>query len=76
MHIVTFSLMAIGAINWLLFAVFNWEIGEIFGGMDTTVSKIIYILVGLSAIYELVMHKKCCKICGAKGGMTAPGGMK
>lgn len=65
---VTFTLMGIGALNWLLFALFGWEIGEIFGGMETTVSKFIYVLVGLSAIYEFATHKNNCKLCGTPSG--------
>ena len=63
LHIVTFILVIIGALNWGVWAVSGWEIGKLFGGMDAMVSKIIYVLVGLSAIYELAMHKKCCRIC-------------
>ncbi len=62
-HLVTFLLLVIGGLNWLLLGIFNWEIGQLFGGMEATVSKIIYILVGLSALYELAMHKKCCHMC-------------
>lgn len=68
-HVITFTLLAIGGLNWLLLALFGWEIGEIFGGMDATISKVIYVLVGLSAVYELVMHRKNCKLCGTGGAM-------
>jgi len=79
MHMITFLLLVIGGLNWLLFGLFNWEIGSLFGGMSSMVSKIIYILVGLSAVYELATYKKCCKGCSTKGGDMAgssnPGGM-
>ena len=45
--------------------VFHWEIGDIFGGMSSIVSRIIYILVGLSAVYEVATHKSRCKECAA-----------
>lgn len=64
---VTFILLVIGGLNWGLWALTGWEVGALFGGMDATVSTIIYILVGLSAIYEIATHKKTCKLCG--GGM-------
>lgn len=64
-HMVTFLLLIVGGLNWLLFGLFGWEIGSFVGGMDSMVAKIIYILVGLSAIYELVTHKKNCKECGS-----------
>lgn len=75
-HSVTWILLIIGGLNWLLKGLFNWDIGEIFGGMDNIVSKIIYLLVGLSAIYELAMHKGTCKMCedmGEKPASTMPG---
>ena len=64
LHTVTFTLLVIGGLNWGLWAVTGWDIGQIFGGMDSTISTIIYVLVGLSAIYEIATHKKCCKMCG------------
>lgn len=66
MHKVTFILLVIGGLNWLLVGIIpsGWEVGHLFGGMDAIVSRIIYILVGLSALYELFTHKKNCKACG------------
>lgn len=76
MHKITFILLAIGGLNWLLWGLFGWEIGQIFGGMDAIVSRIIYVLVGLSAIFELAMHKKMCRKCnpGGQASMPASGG--
>jgi len=64
MHMLTFSLLVIGGLNWLFVGLFSWDIGTLFGGMDVTVSRVIYVLVGLSAIYMLLTHKKDCKTCG------------
>ncbi len=76
-HMVTGILLVIGGLNWLLVGLFGWDIGEIFGGQDAWLSKLIYILVGLSAVYELVMHKKLCKECEdmSKPTATPPSGM-
>ena len=65
---VTFLLLVIGGLNWLVFALFKWEIGSLFGGMDAMASKVIYVLIGLSAIYELFTHKNCCSKCASGGG--------
>lgn len=65
-HIIAFILLIIGGLNWLLVGIWGWDIGQWFGGMDAIVSKIIYILVGLSALFELFSHKSFCKAC--KGG--------
>lgn len=68
---VAFILLVIGGLNWLALALFNWEVGALFGGMDALVSRIIYILVGLSAIWLIATHKKDCRMCagGGMGGM-------
>jgi len=65
MHIVTFTLLVIGGLNWLLVGFFNWDIGAIFGGQEALISRIIYILVGLSDIYEISAHKHGCKKCSS-----------
>lgn len=68
-HMVTFILLVVGGLNWLLYGLLGWEIGSLVGGMGSPIAKIIYILVGLSAIYELVTHKKGCKVCGSSSAM-------
>lgn len=60
---VTWLLLIIGGLNWLLVGLFKWDIGMLFGGQMAMVSRVIYVLVGLSAIVELVSHKSCCKKC-------------
>ncbi|MBI5787084.1 MAG: DUF378 domain-containing protein [Candidatus Niyogibacteria bacterium] len=64
LHKVAFILLVIGGLNWLALAVFNWEVGALFGGMENIVSRTIYVLVGLSAIYEVVTHMGRCRECG------------
>lgn len=66
LHKIAFILLIIGGLNWLLFGLFTWDVGQIFGGMEETISKIIYILVGLSALYEMFSHKGMCKACEMK----------
>jgi len=63
LHMVTFILLVVGGLNWLLVGLFGWDIGQWFGGMDAGVSRLIYVLVGLSAIMEVATHKKTCKMC-------------
>jgi uncharacterized membrane protein YuzA (DUF378 family) len=62
LHMVAFILLVVGGLNWLLVA-FGWNLVDMIFGAGSTLSMIIYILVGLSAIYETVMHKKNCKMC-------------
>ena len=72
LHMVAFTLLIIGGVNWLVLALFNWEVGSLFGGMDATVSKIIYILVGVSAVYEVATHGSRCRACKPDGQMASP----
>lgn len=67
LHMVAFLLLIIGGLNWLLVGLFSWDVGMLFGGMSAMVSRVIYVLVGLSALYLLVSHKGACKMCA--GGM-------
>jgi len=64
LHFVSFILLVIGGLNWLLVGVMGWDVGELFGGQGAAVSRIIYVLVGLAAVYEVVTHKKNCSVCG------------
>ena len=63
MHKVTFTLIVVGGLNWLLTA-FGWGIGQY---LPATVAMVVYVLIGLSAIYELAMHKKMCRMCNPGG---------
>jgi uncharacterized membrane protein YuzA (DUF378 family) len=69
MHKLTFILLVIGGLNWLLVGVAGWDVGSLFGGQEALVSKVIYILVGLSAVYEIVSHKSKCKDCTTGSSM-------
>jgi uncharacterized membrane protein YuzA (DUF378 family) len=64
-HIIAFILLVIGGLNWLLFA-FGWNLVSAIFGAGSTLSDAIYILIGLAAIWEAVMHGKQCKMCTTK----------
>ena len=69
LHMVAFILLMIGGLNWLLVGLFGWDVGQLFGGMGAMISRIIYVLVGLAAIYEVVTHKANCRACSSSSGM-------
>ncbi|MBI2644237.1 MAG: DUF378 domain-containing protein [Candidatus Wildermuthbacteria bacterium] len=56
LHLLAFAILVIGGLNWLLVGLLQWDIGQIFGGQDMLISRIIYTLVGLAAVYEVVIH--------------------
>lgn len=65
-HIIAFILLIVGGLNWLLVGVLGWDIGQLlFGGQDALISKIIYVLVGLAAVYEVIAHWKNCRVCSS-----------
>lgn len=73
-HVIAFILLVVGGLNWLLVGLFGWDISRWLGGMDATLPKIIYILVGLSAVWEAFTHSKNCRMCGMKSpAMQQPG---
>ena len=59
---VAFLLLIVGGLNWGLEGIFNWGIVSFLPG---GVAQIIYILVGVAAVYELITHKGHCKDCSA-----------
>jgi len=47
-------LVLIGALNWLLVGLFQFDVVQyLFGNFDEVVSRVVYILVGLAGIYLL-----------------------
>ena len=75
LHKLTFILLAIGGLNWLLVGLFSWDVGQIFGGQGAAISRIVYVLVGLSALVEIFSHKGNCKSCESKPPMATGGQM-
>jgi uncharacterized membrane protein YuzA (DUF378 family) len=59
LDLATLALVIIGALNWLLVGVFKFDLVAAITGNDfgevNVISRIIYILVGLSGIYQLSM---------------------
>ena len=55
LNLITLLLVIIGGINWLLVGAFQFDlVAAIFGGQDAALARIVYVLVGLSALYQLV----------------------
>jgi uncharacterized membrane protein YuzA (DUF378 family) len=56
-------LLVIGGINWALVGLFHLDLVATVFGLDTTLSRIVYVVVGISAVYVLVRSLVCCKKC-------------
>ena len=56
---IVLAILIIGAINWGCIGLFNIDlVATIFGGADSMLSKIIYVLVGLSGLYAFSFFRK------------------
>ena len=61
LEIVSLVLIIVGGLNWLLVGVFSFDlVAAIFGEMSI-ISRIVYTLVGLSAIYWLTILGRVSK---------------
>lgn len=55
LNIITLILIIVGGINWGLVGFFNFDlVAAIFGGQQAVLSRIVYGLVGLAALYQIV----------------------
>lgn len=61
LHKIAYILVIVGALNWGLTAL-GYNVVAMLG---STISMIIYLLVGIAAIYEIATHKSNCKNCSA-----------
>jgi len=69
--VVVWTLLAIGGLNWGLVGVLKFDlVAAIFGDMSI-LSRIVYALVGLSAVYNIVAMKAIWKRWGMQYGTTA-----
>ena len=73
LHKLAYVLLIIGGLNWGLTGL-GWNVVNMVLGSLPTVENLVYILVGLSAIVEIVTHKKTCKMCGT-GSMSSGASM-
>ena len=62
-HKITFFVLIVGGLNWLFLGLFGTELGSLFGGPAALLSRGLYILMGLAAVYELMNHKENCAKC-------------
>ena len=54
-------LVIVGALNWGLVGFFKFDLVAAILGDMSTASRVVYALVGLSAVYKVVMMKKFLK---------------
>jgi len=54
LDVMVWSLLTIGGINWGMIGIFNIDLVAVLFGSMTVVTRLLYVLVGLSAVYEIL----------------------
>jgi len=55
LNLVTLALLIIGGINWGLVGAAQFDlVATIFGGQDALLARLVYIVVGLSALWQIL----------------------
>lgn len=70
LHYVAFILTVVGALNWGLVGLgwilgggANWNVVNMLFSSSMELEGIVYVLVGVSAVWLVLGHKKACKMC-------------
>ena len=66
LHNAAFALVVVGALNWGLVGALNMNLVEMLLGQWPMVERVVYILVGVSAL-ALCFAGKCCAKCESCG---------
>lgn len=57
-HYIALTLVIIGALNWLLVGLINFNLVDTLFGVGSILSKIIYIIVGIAGVWSLTFYSK------------------
>lgn len=55
---IALTLVVIGALNWLLIGLIDFNLVDTLFGAGSILSKIVYIIVGIAGIWSLTFYKK------------------
>ena len=58
LNLLTLLLIIVGGLNWGLVGLANFSLVDAIFGAGSTLSRLVYILVGVSAVYQLVPFTK------------------
>ncbi|GIP21999.1 MULTISPECIES: DUF378 domain-containing protein [Paenibacillus] len=54
LDVVALVLLIIGGLNWLLVGLFQYDlVAGLFGGQNSAISRVVYVIVGLCALYSI-----------------------
>lgn len=58
LYYIALTLVIIGALNWLLIGLFNFDLVAMLFGEMSVFSRIIYVLVGISGLISIGLYSK------------------
>lgn len=61
LNLTTLVLLIVGGLNWGLVGLFGFDLVAAIFGAGSFMSNLVYILVGLSALYQIVPFSKACR---------------
>ncbi len=62
LHVVAFTLLVVGGLNWGFIGLLNFNLVSSLFGMGA-LAQLVYVLVGVSALYLVLTHKDDCRTC-------------
>jgi len=66
LHMVAYVLLWVGGLNWGLVGLLDLNLVTMVFGDWPMLVQLVYVLVGLSAVYSLATHMGDCKVCSKK----------
>lgn len=66
LHMVAYVFLWVGGLNWGLVGLLNVNLVNMLFGSVPALEKLVYVLVGASAVYLFATHKNYCKECAGK----------
>jgi uncharacterized membrane protein YuzA (DUF378 family) len=73
LNVITLASIVIGGINWLLPGLFQFDlVGALFGGPQATLTRLIYVIVGVSALWQIVPWARALSLNEALAEQARP----
>ena len=61
LNYIVLTLVIVGALNWLLIGLFEFNLVDSLFGESSVLSRIVYVLVGISGIWSIAFYNKIAK---------------
>lgn len=63
LNILTLALLIIGGLNWGLVGIAQFDlVAALFGGQDSALARVVYTLVGLSAVWQILPMARAARV--------------